>query len=59
MSDKIKTCPFCGGDAVVDGCDATLWIVICTKCKASTGSQETKEEAIKIWNKNVKRHLSI
>ena len=53
MSDKLKPCPFCGGHAIIDGCDDTLWIVICKECNASIGYKETKEEAIEEWNRRV------
>lgn len=53
MSIELKPCPFCGGHAIIDGCDDTLWIVICKECNASIGYKETKEEAIEAWNKRV------
>lgn len=53
MSNKLKPCPFCGGEAIIDGCDDTLWIAICKKCNASIGYKETKQEAIEEWNRRV------
>lgn len=53
MSDKLKPCPFCGGKAIIDGCDDTLWIVICKECNASIGYKETEQEAIDAWNSRV------
>ena len=53
MSVKLKPCPFCGGKAIIDGCDDTLWIVICKKCDASIGYKETECEAIDAWNSRV------
>lgn len=53
MSDKLKPCPFCGGEAIIDGCDETLWITICKKCNASIGYKETECEAIDAWNSRV------
>lgn len=53
MNDELKPCPFCGGHAIVDGCDDTLWIVICKECNASIGYNETKQEAIEEWNLRV------
>ena len=50
MNFELKPCPFCGGKAIIDGCDDTLWIVICKKCNASIGYKYTKEEAIEEWN---------
>lgn len=53
MNDELKPCPFCGGEAIIDGCDDTLWIVICKECNASIGYKETKEEAIEAWNRRI------
>ena len=53
MSDKLKPCPFCGGEAIIEGCDDTLWSVICKKCAASIDYNETKQEAIEAWNRRV------
>ncbi len=56
MNDKLPLldrCPFCGGKAIIDGCDDTLWIVICKKCSASIGHKETEQEAIDAWNSRV------
>ena len=50
MSVKLKPCPFCGGHAIIDGCDDGQWIVICKECAASIGYNETKQEAIEEWN---------
>ena len=50
MNDKLKPCPFCGGKAIIDGCDDTLWIVICKECNASIGYKETEQEAVEAWN---------
>ena len=53
MSDKLKPCPFCGGHAIIDGCDDTLWSVICKKCAASIDYNETKQDAIEAWNRRI------
>ena len=53
MNDSLKPCPFCGGHAIIDGCDDTLWIVICKECNASIGYKETEQEAIEAWNSRV------
>lgn len=50
MSVKLKPCPFCGGHAIIDGCDDGQWIVICKECATSIGYNETKQEAIEEWN---------
>ena len=53
MSDKLKPCPFCGGEAFIDGSDEILWIAVCKKCNASIEYKETEQEAIEAWNKRV------
>lgn len=53
MNDKLKPCPFCGGKAIIDGCDETLWITICKKCNASIDYKETKQDAIDAWNRRI------
>ena len=53
MSVELKPCPFCGGEAIVDGCDDTLWIVICKECNASIGHKGTEQEAIDAWNRRI------
>ena len=53
MNDSLKPCPFCGGHAIIDGCDDTLWIVICNECNASIDYKETECEAIDAWNSRV------
>jgi hypothetical protein len=41
MTEKLKPCPFCGGEArpseqVVPNTDIRYWIAICANCAAST-----------------------
>ena len=50
MNFELKPCPFCGGEAVVSGCDGGDWIVICNVCDASIGDKGTEREAIEEWN---------
>lgn len=49
--EKLKPCPFCGNKniEIVDG-DAWPW-VRCRECLGSTAMENTKEEAIKKWNR--------
>lgn len=58
MTDKLRECPFCGGEAKVretgyrkwDGSHRRFYIVECQCCCANIEA-DTKEEAIKAWNK--------
>lgn len=52
----LKPCPFCGGEArTVSGnsVGATLYIVECKKCFATTVSKLKEDEAISEWNRRV------
>lgn len=49
MSEKLKPCPFCGGNNLsIDG--ITVYWVECKDCNASISGHETEEEAIEAWN---------
>ena len=54
--NKLKSCPFCGGEAYIktaislDDLGAGHVVVACALCCASVSGQ-TKEQAIKAWNK--------
>lgn len=50
MSDKLKPCPFCGGRAVLSGCEDWQWTVNCIECDSMIGDYETEREAIENWN---------
>lgn len=47
--NKLKKCPFCGGEAHVVGL-STKWVV-CSKCEAESGCFYTEEDAIEAWNR--------
>ena len=54
-SDRLLSCPFCGGEAEILEHDNGWAIWHCIMCKNCKASQEwrkgyTKEEAIKAWN---------
>ena len=56
MSDELKVCPFCGGDArihskvLAEGFDSGYWAV-CDECgKGDTLSHESEEDAAAAWN---------
>ena len=54
MSEKLKPCPFCGGEALlweIKDCDC--YRVFCTKCPCCMGINLEKDEAIEAWNRRV------
>ena len=52
MSEKLKPCPFCGGEAMLGGDSDTCWWVFCQKCNVETltFSGRQIEGAIAVWN---------
>lgn len=67
MDDRLKPCPFCGGEAEVNVIDYdetdldmdSTWWVQCRECGALTdeysGGDEAEAAAIKAWNKRAER----
>ena len=53
MADELKPCPCCGGKAVLKKIylHFKLPYVLCTVCKVQTDTQDSEEDAVKIWNK--------
>lgn len=56
MHDKLKACPFCGGNASIyevsaDGEDFAGYIVSCDDCGCSTTAYDFKDDAVLCWNK--------
>ena len=54
MTDKLKPCPFCGGDAVISrdvGAVGPFSEVECTVCFVLMSNGENDKEAIEMWNK--------
>jgi Lar family restriction alleviation protein len=49
MTDKLKPCPFCGGEASVVNGYCSHWIT-CKTCFCGTDVFEELEEAINRWN---------
>lgn len=45
-----KSCPFCGGEALVIGGGAGNWFVRCSGCKA-TSDDRARDNAIAAWNR--------
>lgn len=56
MTDKLKPCPFCGGEASLDKIKTVKgwfeYLVWCAddNCACQNASYRTKEEAIEAWN---------
>ena len=57
MSEELKPCPFCGGEAYTEGDKSKLqdgfgfWYVSCKNNCGVSGYFRTKEDAIKAWNR--------
>lgn len=53
MADKLKPCPFCGGNAVETRTDdnGTSWYIFCNDCGLSAGYSMTEEDLIGAWNR--------
>ena len=56
MSEKLKPCPFCGGEAEPKSSVDTFghegfFYVLCRKCYARTDHYETGAEVIEAWNR--------
>lgn len=48
---ELKPCPFCGGEAEVDG-GGCYWIH-CKHCKVETRTHHSRIGAINLWNNRV------
>lgn len=51
MDNKLKPCPFCGGEARLVG--HYPYSVTCCKCRATTVICNTPDDAIDAWNNRV------
>ena len=49
MSDELKPCPFCRGDAFVNREGLKVWVE-CRECGCETSTYFTADEAIAAWN---------
>ena len=61
MSNELKPCPFCGGEAAfgANSCQGFEY-VRCASCKARTWScYDTKEQAAEAWNTRAEREVGI
>jgi Lar family restriction alleviation protein len=50
--DKLKKCPFCGGEAELDLFYKTP-LVQCKDCGVESAMYDNKQQAIDAWNKRV------
>lgn len=56
MSEELKPCPFCGGEArIVQASGRMLFCVVCDDCDASGGHYFTEEDAATAWNDRAER----
>ena len=46
---ELKSCPFCGGEAIENRFDSLYWFQ-CEECCASTKESDEYEVALKAWN---------
>ena len=53
MAEKLKPCPFCGGEAELRGTSKllSLFWFSCRSCFAETYGAYSEEEAIEQWNR--------
>lgn len=55
MSEKLKTyCPFCGGVDFEIIKNKGFYRVSCLSCASAGSPEETKNQALKSWNKRYK-----
>lgn len=57
MTEKMKKCPFCGGEPqMLKGFIKGITMIVCSECKAtvSFGGQESCEASLKAWNRRTK-----
>ena len=53
LAKSLKPCPFCGGRAGQYQDYAGFWHVQCDNCGIGTLKNDTKELAVKSWNRRV------
>lgn len=59
MSNEMKPCPFCGCDRIalssVLNYGRAIYKFLCWKCGAVSGCSETKEGAVRLWNRRTRK----
>lgn len=57
--EKLKKCPFCGGEAQMcaGSSKGEIAWVYCEKCGAESGTRDTAEKAAEAWNRRVNEWL--
>ena len=62
MTEELKPCPFCGGEAETfnpfDNIAGT-WCVICCECACASGFEQTETEATEAWNTRAERTCEV
>ena len=55
MSEKLKPCPFCGGEAEILQTSGHMFCPLCSDCDTSGGHYFTEEDAARAWNDRAER----
>lgn len=50
MSEELKPCPFCGGEAILEW-EGDSYVISCKECNAEITFEQTRKSAIKAWNR--------
>ena len=61
LMEKLKPCPFCGKEGELFSHEApqvlgggTRYMVVCSRCFERAGNVDTRDGAIKMWNRRRK-----
>ena len=53
MSDELKPCPFCGGEAKLKEAEYLGVFIVCSKCGTKTSYRLSRSLVVKMWNNRV------